>query len=98
DGHVTGVQTCGLPICPRRRIYSPGHEKNRKSSGRRWPLPRTLPILWAVSCPVCHPTGNRKRPAEETAPLPALKKRARGAYFGCEIGRPSCRESVESRV
>src|SRR5690606_40720668 len=79
DFHVTGVQTCALPICTRRSLL--GRSASRQSlvpRGRS--RPSRVPTGWSSTA-----TGARcGAPADRRQP-----RRAR------EIGRASCREREE---
>src|SRR6266702_5630732 len=41
DGHVTGVQTCALPISPGKLTWS---RFSRARSGGRWPWRKPVPV------------------------------------------------------
>src|SRR5437870_6339441 len=79
DGHVTGVQTCALPIYSmksRRAAFRPQGEKQYRESvqkiKRRGNVPRTPGVSFAICGSAC---------------------RQRQRYF-LKIGRASCRERV----
>src|SRR5690606_40314700 len=85
DFHVTGVQTCALPISAHDACgwFSIGHPKTRL------PLPTPLPIL-RTACPASPPRGRQDDdPIDERTPFERTRRpRRRHA----QIGRASCRE------
>src|SRR5690625_7452429 len=98
DGHVTGVQTCALPISPAR---PPVPAAPPAGSCRHWDLPRASR---ARDCPL------RRSQSYSSLSLPILAapSSVRSRDFGIvalaapgrglrrpEIGRASCRERVE---
>src|SRR5690606_40388508 len=88
DFHVTGVQTCALPISPRRR--PPG-------SATRWPGSRHRAWLWLLLCAAGRRYGQvlgecivwitRSAAADRLRSDERLGRRTRR-----EIGRAACRE------
>src|SRR5690606_40474713 len=85
DFHVTGVQTCALPISSTEADRSKGASGARKRRGSAaTPLPRRL--LW---CRVA------RRASVPELPEPLQGQRGRHALArGNEIGRASCRGRV----
>src|SRR5207253_8102568 len=86
DGHVTGVQTCALPIC--ERLYPPPPS----------PLPRLRPPANSLGGPRSAggsrpglSDGSSRHPIRTISPL-----RTFGRNTIREIGRASCRERVET--
>src|SRR5690606_39314737 len=81
DFHVTGVQTCALPIFRSRRR---GRPRRRSGGGRREPPDRRArPLVRFLR------GGSERAPR---APLPRSGLRPRS---GLKIGRASCRERVK---
>src|SRR5207253_4643621 len=88
DGHVTGVQTCALPIYRMVERLADDHRRAARLAGavaERWP---------DVGCaPSRAPTNivifRHDRPA-----LVLDHLRSEGVLAGTEIGRASCRERV----
>src|SRR5690606_41163825 len=84
DFHVTGVQTCALPISP------------DSSFGSSTALLTNASVEWRPGLRYGVRNG-RKFPMTETAPLVRLNYNIAipSAALGPEIGRASCRERVE---
>src|SRR5690606_39279006 len=88
DFHVTGVQTCALPI------------SGATGSGRL-PWAGTIPVPWTP--PAGHGAGGVTRMAGWATGPPAITRprfwyppRSGSRRFQLEIGRASCRERVET--
>src|SRR5690606_40617665 len=84
DFHVTGVQTCALPISG-GGVHGGGRVRRgtavRPASRRRGGVP-----------------GDRTRPVDDRADLRRTRQALAAARGGAEIGRASCRERVENTV
>src|SRR5207253_4023485 len=93
DGHVTGVQTCALPISrATRRQAQRQRERGRK--GQEANGPQGPPGGRAEGWPGgFHLQGSREG---GTLPLQGLSETAGGCRQAGEIGRASCTESVGS--
>src|SRR5207253_3568702 len=91
DGHVTGVQTCALPIFPReysgRRIWSDGVRKTLEAK-----LPDLLANIEGRAAEAEERRLERER--EERERERAWEQALELARE--QIGRASCRERVES--
>src|SRR5207253_7249406 len=90
DGHVTGVQTCALPISyrpdvARRRPAS--RSRSRSATRGLPPRPRAIPRPSPVA-------RERRESIPDGAYLTAAPPALRGGRRA-EIGRASCRERVE---
>src|SRR5207253_6204761 len=91
DGHVTGVQTCALPIYPTKVIMPP--------------IANIIGMVPKISASIpANSTGKSERPAivtprtEKTLPLSSLGEFSPRTVCEGKIGRASCRESVEVAV
>src|SRR5439155_3209490 len=91
DGHVTGVQTCALPISRRSRsaLRAPRGGIDQEAAGDRGGRPRRLRDLQA-EIPVARIAAGLATRGRAAALSPPLLRR--------EIGRASCRERVWSSV
>src|SRR5690606_40509222 len=98
DFHVTGVQTCALPICPptpRRHSCHAARDEQRRERGPE----RTLRQLSRKSPPLPAQPGRvissgltiKSYSCAVTRPVSSASSRR-------EIGRASCRESVATSM
>src|SRR5690606_40501701 len=85
DFHVTGVQTCALPIWPPglRRVLPVGDRDGDHADLLPPPEGRELSQPWRV--------GGRLRGAFQLHPVRAVEPDLRVLHPGAEIGRASCR-------
>src|SRR5207253_7911565 len=92
-GHVTGVQTCALPIsrssCVPRPL--PGSAKSLRD-GFRQPFPPAPFIVDPTSAPARIEAGPPNAGAGETSSQIFV------SFVSGKIGRASCREREQSRV
>src|SRR5690606_39798752 len=90
DFHVTGVQTCALPICHPLSLLSPSQHRTVGAYGSP-PRDRALAGIGGHggAPPVPPPGVVRLRRARRARPRRGLAR---------QIGRASCRERAESAV
>src|SRR5690606_40813117 len=86
DFHVTGVQTCALPICPR----------SAEPCGVK--LTVKAPKVQKTRTPIAGSQGRTPIKTGPENPDERDPKRVGGDGTGDQIGRASCRERGESRV
>src|SRR5207253_10812746 len=67
DGHVTGVQTCALPICSYRNPGGPGGRSGGRAANPRLSLPTNRPD-WGGG-------GHRKNRQREEGPIRSEERR-----------------------
>src|SRR5207253_6449906 len=92
-GHVTGVQTCALPISKLEQRDSPFAEPPPLHRPTVWLKPK---LVAEVSFSDWTPGGALRAPVfvrlrDDIAPR-SVRKRAGGAGTAAQIGRASCRE------
>src|SRR5439155_12117387 len=81
DGHVTGVQTCALPICIANGEYARPHVSGHRPS-----------LRLCDAAGVERDAALYQAPAAEVASPPRLSLDAAHSRRWSEIGRASCRE------
>src|SRR5439155_15823649 len=84
-GHVTGVQTCALPICARLLTSAS--------------LPRGMEVR--ISAPPCREVETRSSKgghafSDNTRKVDHVTRAGKQGHRGPQIGRASCRERVEN--
>src|SRR5207253_4353040 len=87
DGHVTGVQTCALPICHRSRLPAPASRQSQALDHRAVEV--LLTLQQALDPSQEHP---RLSALDDAVVIGARERHDLGR---AEIGRASCRERVE---
>src|SRR5690606_40619009 len=96
DFHVTGVQTCALPIC--REPADPGAgggdlHSPLSSAGRGCIVPRKSKSLTLTTPDRMMPDSTAQTTTATTVVISALRRTTKP-----EIGRASCRARVEASV
>src|SRR5690606_40990914 len=93
DFHVTGVQTCALPISK-----SGAPMASRMPGAERFVEPGPLgPALADASAVPATPAGPQRAPGRPMSVRQIAKAEGISRKQAREIGRASCRERVESR-
>src|SRR5690606_41045713 len=92
DFHVTGVQTCALPICPKQKSTIDlvlEHPVDRGPVTARSDAGTSLPPLARIPAGASDVSAVEDEPATDTARAPV--------EIDDEIGRASCRERGRTR-
>src|SRR5690606_40950037 len=85
--HVTGVQTCALPIL---RSGASGMKSTRSSVTATVPVPHTA----SAADPTDAPSSPASSSTSSGRPLTPSRSPVNDAYVAGQIGRASCRERV----